>query len=136
VAGPPRFVPVAALADLPAGASRAAWVGDVPVALFNVAGTVYAIDNVCPHAGGPLARGVGSGCALRSGLRRTEDSLIPRDVLAEHRRINRANQSVAVSGLLVSVVASPRRRGVRHAHHEQSDFRGLSATPFVWFDLP
>jgi nitrite reductase (NADH) small subunit/3-phenylpropionate/trans-cinnamate dioxygenase ferredoxin subunit len=57
VAGPPRFVTVAALADLPRGASRAVWVGDVPVALFNVAGMVYAIDNVCPHAGGPLAGG-------------------------------------------------------------------------------
>jgi len=61
VAGPPRFVPVAAPADLPPGASRAVWVGDVPVALFNVAGTVYAIDNVCPHAGGPLSHGVRSG---------------------------------------------------------------------------
>ena len=61
MAGPPRFVPVAAPADLPPGASRAVWVGDVPVALFNVAGTVYAIDNVCPHAGGPLSHGVRSG---------------------------------------------------------------------------
>ena len=61
MAGPPRFVPVAAPADLPPGAARAVRVGDVPVALFNVEGTVYAIDNVCPHAGGPLSRGVRSG---------------------------------------------------------------------------
>jgi len=53
----PRFVNVAVLADLPPGASVAVRVGDHSVALFNVAGSIYAIDNICPHAGGPLARG-------------------------------------------------------------------------------
>jgi NAD(P)H-dependent nitrite reductase small subunit len=57
VAGALRFVKVAALADLPAGASLAVRISDTPVALFNVGGSVYAIDNICPHAGGPLARG-------------------------------------------------------------------------------
>lgn len=52
---------VAALADLPPGASLAARVDGVPVALFNVAGTVYAIHNVCPHAGAPLDRGARTG---------------------------------------------------------------------------
>jgi nitrite reductase/ring-hydroxylating ferredoxin subunit len=57
VTHPPRFVPVAAPADLPPGAARAVWVGDRFVALFNVDGAVHATDNVCPHAGGPLAWG-------------------------------------------------------------------------------
>lgn len=52
-----RFVRVATLADLPLGASQAVRVGDVSIALFNVNGSVYAVDSVCPHAGGPLARG-------------------------------------------------------------------------------
>lgn len=30
---------------------------DAEVALFNVGGTVFAIDNRCPHRGGPLIRG-------------------------------------------------------------------------------
>lgn len=57
VAHPPRFVPVAAPADLPPGAAHAVRLGDRFVALFNVGGAVHATDNVCPHAGGPLARG-------------------------------------------------------------------------------
>ncbi len=61
VAHPPRFVPVATPADLPPGAARAVLVGDVSVALFNVDGAVHAIDNVCPHAAGPLARGPRNG---------------------------------------------------------------------------
>lgn len=32
-------------------------VGGIPVAVFNVSGTLYAIDAVCPHAGGPLDEG-------------------------------------------------------------------------------
>lgn len=31
--------------------------GGTPVAIFNVDGTLYAIDAVCPHAGGPLDEG-------------------------------------------------------------------------------
>jgi NAD(P)H-dependent nitrite reductase small subunit len=57
VADTPRFVKVAALAELPPGASLAVRIGDTSIALFNVGGSVYAIDNICPHAGGPLARG-------------------------------------------------------------------------------
>lgn len=52
-----RFVAVSRLAELPPGASRAVAVGSIQIALFNLAGAIYAIDNVCPHAGGPLAAG-------------------------------------------------------------------------------
>jgi NAD(P)H-dependent nitrite reductase small subunit len=55
--GEARFVRVAQLADLPLGASRAVRVDDTAIALFSVNGSIYAVDNVCPHAGGPLARG-------------------------------------------------------------------------------
>jgi nitrite reductase (NADH) small subunit len=30
---------------------------DRVVALFNVAGVFYALDGICPHAGGPLGEG-------------------------------------------------------------------------------
>jgi NAD(P)H-dependent nitrite reductase small subunit len=61
VAGAPRFVTVAAPTDLPPGASLAVRVGDIPIALFNVSGTVHAIENVCPHAGAALDRGARTG---------------------------------------------------------------------------
>jgi len=57
VADVPRFVKVAALTDLPPGASLVVLVGDLSIALFNIGRSVYAIDNICPHTGGPLARG-------------------------------------------------------------------------------
>jgi len=52
-----RFVPVAASTDIPPGEARAYVVGDREIALFNVDGTFYAIENACPHQGGPLAEG-------------------------------------------------------------------------------
>ena len=61
MAAAPRFVTVAAPADLPPGGSLAVRVGDIPIALFNVSGTVYAIENVCPHAGAALDRGARTG---------------------------------------------------------------------------
>ena len=52
-----RFVSVASLGDVPSGEARAYVVGDREVAVFNVEGTHYAIENACPHQGGPLAEG-------------------------------------------------------------------------------
>ncbi|MBD5654935.1 MAG: Rieske 2Fe-2S domain-containing protein [Candidatus Eremiobacteraeota bacterium] len=51
------FVPVAGTADIPEGRARAYVVGDREVAVFNVDGSFYAIENACPHQGGPLADG-------------------------------------------------------------------------------
>ena len=52
-----KFVPVAQAAEIPLGQARAYVVGDREIALFNVDGTFYAIENSCPHQGGPLAEG-------------------------------------------------------------------------------
>lgn len=52
------FVKVATLSELPPGRMKQVEVGGREVALVNVGGQVYALDNACPHQGGPLARGL------------------------------------------------------------------------------
>lgn len=52
-----EFVKVAALSDLPSGTTKAVEVNGVPVALYNLDGTVHATTNTCPHRGGPLGEG-------------------------------------------------------------------------------
>lgn len=52
-----NFVKVASVSDVPPGQGKAVNVGDREVALFNCSGQICAIDNVCPHAGGPMADG-------------------------------------------------------------------------------
>jgi nitrite reductase/ring-hydroxylating ferredoxin subunit len=51
------FTKVAAVADVPVGTARQVTVNGRTVALFNVNGTFYALDDTCPHAGGPLSEG-------------------------------------------------------------------------------
>jgi len=51
------FVRVSALSDIPPGTGKCVEVNGKPIALFNVAGTVHAVDNECLHRQGPLAEG-------------------------------------------------------------------------------
>lgn len=53
-----EFVTVAKLSELEPGTCRSVELEDIGLALFNVAGQIYALDNTCPHAGGPLGEGV------------------------------------------------------------------------------
>ena len=55
---------VANLKDLPSGGALAVEVQGRKIALFNVDGTIYAIDDTCTHSGGPLSEGVLSGSAV------------------------------------------------------------------------
>ena len=52
-----EFVRVASLSDLGRGTCKTVAAGDKEIALFNVDGTIYAIDNTCLHVGGPLGEG-------------------------------------------------------------------------------
>jgi nitrite reductase (NADH) small subunit len=53
----PKYVRVAELSEIAPGTSRAFVVGHYEVALFNVQGRLYALENACPHQGGPIAEG-------------------------------------------------------------------------------
>ena len=48
---------VARLADIPEGAGIAVDVGERRLALFRHSGHVFALDETCPHRGGPLHEG-------------------------------------------------------------------------------
>jgi len=52
-----EFVRALAVADLPPGQAAEVMVGGKAVALFNVDGAFHALDNRCPHRGGPLGQG-------------------------------------------------------------------------------
>lgn len=50
-------VKVATTSELPPGSSKLVEANGQPVALFNVDGDYFAIDDACPHADGPLNEG-------------------------------------------------------------------------------
>jgi chlorite dismutase len=63
-AGDVEWLPVASAAELPAGSTKVVYYRGDQVALYNVAGKLYAIGNRCSHANGPLADGVIEGEAV------------------------------------------------------------------------
>ena len=56
-----EFIKVAKTAEIEPGAARLVEVNGKQIALFNVEGQFFAIDNTCSHRGGPLAEGEVSG---------------------------------------------------------------------------
>ena len=56
---------VASTTEIPSGEGRVFEVKGKSVAIFNVDGRFYAIDNECPHRGGPLGEGVLDGAVVR-----------------------------------------------------------------------
>jgi NAD(P)H-dependent nitrite reductase small subunit len=91
----PQFVKACAVADVAPGTGKQVALEGKEIALFNVDGTFYAVDNECPHRGGPLAEGELEGCLvtcpwhawqfdLTSGESVTDDSKVSRyDVKVE-----------------------------------------------------
>ena len=52
-----RLVKVADTNQLPTGKATAVDLDGTRIAVFNVGGTFYALEDTCPHAGGPLSEG-------------------------------------------------------------------------------
>jgi nitrite reductase/ring-hydroxylating ferredoxin subunit len=53
----PRFISIATTAEIPPGAREVFAVEGLYIAVFNVGGTYYAIEDRCTHDDGPLAEG-------------------------------------------------------------------------------
>lgn len=52
-----KTIKVALASDLAPGSGTTVEAEGLRIALFNVQGTFYAIDDTCPHRGGPLGEG-------------------------------------------------------------------------------
>jgi 3-phenylpropionate/trans-cinnamate dioxygenase ferredoxin subunit len=60
-----RQIPVGTADDLAPGQRMLAFIDGRSIVLFNIDGTLHAIDNSCPHNGASLASGQLEGCVLR-----------------------------------------------------------------------
>ncbi|HZM85891.1 MAG TPA: Rieske 2Fe-2S domain-containing protein [Blastocatellia bacterium] len=52
-----EFIKVAKISDIPVGRSAVIEMDGRTIALFNVNGEFFALDNTCMHRGGPLGEG-------------------------------------------------------------------------------
>jgi 3-phenylpropionate/trans-cinnamate dioxygenase ferredoxin subunit len=60
----PRWVKIAEIGAVAPGNGRVFDVEGYSVAVFNLDGTLYAIDDSCPHQGSSLAMGTLEGCVV------------------------------------------------------------------------
>lgn len=60
----PQSVVVAKFSELVPGRGVEVVAGDRIIAVFRLDDAVYALDGLCPHAGGPLAMGMLRGCVV------------------------------------------------------------------------
>jgi nitrite reductase [NAD(P)H] small subunit len=58
------WVRIANCKDIPLREGRAVRIGNREIAIFNLGDRFLAVDNRCPHRGGPLADGIVSGSAV------------------------------------------------------------------------
>ncbi|MBI2189655.1 MAG: nitrite reductase small subunit NirD [Acidobacteria bacterium] len=59
-----RWVRIASSDSIPLREGRAVHVADREIALFNLGDRFLAVDNACPHRGGPLADGIVAGASV------------------------------------------------------------------------
>jgi nitrite reductase/ring-hydroxylating ferredoxin subunit len=55
---------VARLADLPEGRGLCVQVGEIEIGLYRVEDEVFAMENLCPHAGAQLSEGALEGAVI------------------------------------------------------------------------
>ncbi len=60
----PRFVPLLPLSELLPGKGKCVSIDGRDFAVFQVEGDIFAIDESCPHRGGPLSEGDVTGCVV------------------------------------------------------------------------
>ena len=77
-----RLIKVAETKNLTPGKAAAVELEGNRIAVFNVGGTFYAIDDTCPHAGGPLSEGQVDGGKVVCPWHEAEFDLKTGDVLA------------------------------------------------------
>jgi len=59
-----RWIRVSACDSVPLREGRAVCLDDRKIAIFNLGDRFLAVDNECPHRGGPLADGIVSGASV------------------------------------------------------------------------
>lgn len=52
-----EFVKVGTTSEIAAGQAKLVETGGRRIAVFNIDGSFYAVDDTCPHRGGPLSEG-------------------------------------------------------------------------------
>ncbi|MDE2236009.1 MAG: non-heme iron oxygenase ferredoxin subunit [Gammaproteobacteria bacterium] len=74
---------IACVEDIPPGEYKTIDLNDVLIAVFNIGGSFYAIEDVCTHDGGILTGGPLNGCVITCPRHGAQFDVRTGEVLAE-----------------------------------------------------
>ena len=94
----PEFMKVAKITEVPSGQSKVVDLGGLQIALFNVGGRYFAINDMCTHAGGSLSEGDLDGTTIECPLHGARFDLATGQVLSPPAEADVASYKVQVEG--------------------------------------
>jgi len=97
------FVKVATTGELAPGQAKRVEAGGKRIALFNRDGAYHAIEDTCPHRGGPLSEGQVEGNVVICPWHGAKFNITTGDVLGPPARAGVASFRIRVSGSDVEV---------------------------------
>ncbi len=99
------FVKAANTSEIEPGQARLVDVNGKQIALFNVDGQFFALDNTCTHRGGPLVKGVVSGHEVTCPWHRATFDVRTGEVVSPPAQRAVARYRVRVTGTVIEVEA-------------------------------
>jgi nitrite reductase/ring-hydroxylating ferredoxin subunit len=93
-----QLIKVTETNEVPPGTAKAVDVEGRPVALFNIDGIYYAIDDTCTHRGGPLSEGEVDGTVVTCPLHGATFDITTGNVLGPPASEGVAHYNVQVDG--------------------------------------
>jgi nitrite reductase/ring-hydroxylating ferredoxin subunit len=98
-----QLIKVAETNEVPPGTAKAVDVEGRPVALFNIDGTYYAIDDTCTHRGGPLSDGAVEGTTVTCPWHGATYDVTTGNVLGPPASEGVAHYNIQVDGIDIKV---------------------------------
>jgi len=97
------FSKACAVSDVAPGTAKLVAVDGKEIALFNVDGTFYALDNECPHRGGPLGEGDLEGCIVTCPWHAWQYDVRTGESITDDLKVARYDVKVEGGDVLVAV---------------------------------
>ena len=98
-----EFLKVAKTDEIASGQARRVEVHGKRLALFNIDGNFYALDDTCPHRGGPLSEGAIAGEQVTCPWHGSTFDIRTGEVVAAPARQGVARYSVRVTGTDIEI---------------------------------
>ena len=102
----PKWIRITEAENIPLREGRSVCVGDEEIAIFNLGDRYVAVDNSCPHPGGPLCDGIVSGDAVVCPLHGWKISLDSGEVLKPDVSVRVGTYPVEVEDGVIRVLYS------------------------------